>query len=307
VLLQLHIMPAPADYSGPTAAPATSMVWQQQYQGQQSMFGMLDLVPGMHAFDKELSVLRQRAHQLTADRLHLQPQLTPLLAPAPAANTAMGRYSLFGAALLVSQAERLPKRQWPSSPGSPPPPTHELLGALPMGAAPWLDPSSVQVQPCAASRPATKKPRNAGPATAAETEERMMADDAAAPWMAAATQLFLQQILADVDADQDPNPRTATPGPQFPQFVLAAPGPLDPTHFELGPAAGPTTDPVVPAPASPAAGPVHPPWLTKPEAGNNHARNRKHPRGDLSYGVQSAHSIVKETANSRHRHNRYVL
>jgi hypothetical protein len=272
------IMPAPADNKaqragnpGPMAAPATSMAWQQQqYQGQHSVLGVLDLIPDMQSFEKELTMLRQRANQVTADRLHLQPHLAPLMAqaaPATAANTAMGGSSLFGAASLVAQTGRLPKRQWLSSSGSPPPPRQELIGALPMAAAPWLEPSSANAQPSAASRPAAKKPRHAG-LIAAEAEDAAHPRKAS---MAAATQLFLQQILADLDADQDPKPLTATSGPQFPQFqtaqvALAAPGPLFLAQFELGPVAGPTPGPVVPAPVSPAAGPVHP-----PQAGNTGA------------------------------------
>jgi hypothetical protein len=78
----------------------------------------------------------------------------------------------------------------------------------------------------------------------------------------------------------------ARSGPQFPGFALA-PGPLVSARFELGPVAGPTPGPVVPAPVSPAAGPVHP-----PQAGNNHG-NRKH-RGlvllGTLYNVQCMHT-----------------
>jgi hypothetical protein len=263
------------------AAPATSMVWQQQlYQGQHSMFGVLDMVPDVQSLDRELSMLRQRAHQVTADRLHLQPHLSPIMAPAapaPAANSDMRRFSLFGEILKVAQTERLPKRQWRSSTGSTPPP-QEQLGALLMAAAPWLEPSSVDplddAQPSPTRRPAAKKPRHAGPAAATEAEEET-AGDAFAP--RAAPQLFLQQILADLYAEQDPNTPTATPGPQFPQRALAAPGPLEPVQFKLWSVAGPTPDPVVPAPVSPAAGAVHP-----PETGNSHGRNRKHQLGGIA-------------------------
>jgi hypothetical protein len=290
----------PADYhvqvatdSGPMVAPATSMVWQQQYQGQQNVFGVVDLMPDTQSFDKELSMLRQRAHEVTSDRLHLQPHLSPLTAPATAADTAMERFSLFGAVSMVAQTDRLHKRQCRSSSGSPPPP-QELLGALPMAASPWLAPSSVDLfadaQASPTSRPAAKKPRHAGPAAATQAEEEM-AEDAASSQ--AATQLFLQQILADLYADQDPT--TITPGPQFPQLVLAAPGPLEPVQVELVPVADPTPDPVVPAPVSPAAGPVHP-----PQTGNNHGRNRKHQGGLVL--LCTLHGIVKEVTNLG-RHN----
>jgi hypothetical protein len=333
-------MPAPSDYkaqiyikSEPAAAPATSMGWwqqqQQQHQGQQRVLGVLDVKPDMRTLKSEPTMLRQQAQPVTADRLPLQPHLSSLMAPAPAANTASGEFTLLGAVPLVAQTKRLPRGRWFGSSGSPAPPPREcpLFGAvslvaqtermperqlltssgspppprsspLPMGGALWLGPRSAnqfaKAQPSPPSRPAAKKPRHAAPAAATEAAaavtwaETEMAQDPAAPRMepvTAATQLFLQQILAELDAEQGLNPLANTPGPQYPGG-LAAPGPLAPAQPGFGPVAGPSPGSVNPAPVSAAAGPVHRHQAGEKSGGSNHLHG-KHPGGDLLCGVRT--------------------